>query len=430
MYNNKLVIEEIRTLAGLRQNDNPDFPQLNDDLLYDGENVLIQHPLLNIENIDLCARNYARFNYAPYAGATEYEEGDRVKFSGVVYESIQDGNTGNQPDTSPLFWEVVNLLSLYLEDVFHNAAEDTVNEVFVEKKLNGQTKTLLKSQRFYEGVGTMTDTILNEGYLVGVQVQLLYKNNILAIVEKIGLQLTQAQDLTLYLYHDSQVEPIATMEVHHTKVTSFQWHDMKWKMNYLNEDHDAGGTFFIMYDQNDLVGQAIKKQYNFNLAPCGYCGVYNINAFQMYSKYLFVQAVRVRAADRNPDNPIWLWDINKTQMVPDTNFGMNFEFTVRCDITDFIIQQKDVFAFAFRDMVIKKLLEGMSNSTRQNGGQEKVSTMARNELMGTFAGGMGFQSKLANQMKAVDFELSALDDLCIPCNKKGGLSYGTASLAR
>jgi hypothetical protein len=185
-----------------------------------------------------------------------------------------------------------------------------------------------------------------------------------------------------------------------------------------------------MYDQNDLVGQAVKKQINFHLAPCGYCGAYNISTFQLYSKYLFIQSVRVKAVDRNPDNPINLWDIRKTQLVTDNNFGMNFQFTVRCDITDFIIQQKDVFQYAFRDMVTKKILEGISNSTRQNGGQEKASTMARNELMGTYAGGMGFTQKLTNQLKAVDFELSALDDLCLPCNKKGGLSYGTATLAR
>lgn len=431
MYNNSLVIDSIRKLAGFRQTDNPNFPTLSQDLLYDGSNILIQHALLNIENIDLAARNYSQFNYPAYVALTEYEEGDRVKYLNINYESLVDTNTGNQPDTSPLFWKPVNLLSLYLEDVFRNAAEDTVNEVFVEKKINGQTKSLLKSLRFYEGVGVMSDTVLNEGDLVGVQVQLLYNNNILAIVEQIGLQLTQPQsDFKLYLYHDSQIEPLATVTINHTKTVSFQWHDLKWKLNYLNSGYDAGGTFFIMYDQNDLVGQAVKKQINFHLAPCGYCGAYNMQTFQLYSKYVFIQSVRVKAVDRNADNPINLWDIRKTQLVVDNNFGMNFQFTVRCDITDFIIQQKDVFQYAFRDMVTKKILEGIANSTRQNGGQEKASTMARNELMGTFAGGMGFSQKLTNQLKAVDFELSALDDSCLPCNKKGGLSYGTATLSR
>ncbi len=430
MYQNDRIIEAFRTLAGFRQSDNPNFPTLASDLLYDGENVLIQHPLLNIENIDMAARNYSQFNFPAYVALTEYNTGDRIKEAGIVYESIIDDNTGNTPATSPLAWKVVNLLSLYLEDVFRNAAEDTVNEVFVEKKLNRQTKSLLQSVRLYEGVGVMTDTVINEGDLVGVQIQLLRKNNILAIVEQIGLQLTQAQELILYLYHSSQVEPIGTATVNHTKVISFQWHELKWKLNYLTDFQDAGGTFFIMYDQNDLVGSAVKKQYNFHLAPCAWCSTYNVQTYQLYSKYMFMQCVRVKAADRNAVNDIYLWDLRKTQLMSDNNFGMNFQVTLRCDITDFLIQQKDVFQYAFRDMVTKKLLEGISNSTRQNGAQEKSATLARNELMGTFAGGMGFQKKLSDQLKAVDFEISTLDDLCMPCNKKGGLAYGTATISK
>jgi hypothetical protein len=427
MYQNTVVIEAIRTLAGIRQNDNPNFSPIADDLLYDGTNVLIQHPLLNIENLDLCARNYGFYNFPAYVAGTTYAINARIRDANVVYDSLQDDNIGNTPATSPLFWKPVNLLSLYLEDVYHNAAEDVVNEVFNEKKINRQTKTLLKSMRLYEGSGVTTDRIMNEGDFVGVYIQLLQKNNILAVVEQIGLQLTAAQDLTIYLFHESQQEAIATVTIHHTKVISFQWHDLKFKLNYMTDDYDAGGAFFIMYDQDELVGQAVKKQYNFHISPCGYCGTYNLQTYGKYSKYLYIQAVRVKAADRNG---VDLWDISKTQRITDNNFGMNFQFTVQCDVTNFLVQQKDVFKFAFRDMVTKKLLENLSNSTRQNVGQEKASTMARNELMGTFAGGMGFQQKLTNQMKAVDFELSDLDDLCLPCNKQGGIYYGTAGLSR
>ena len=94
-----------------------------------------------------------------------------------------------------------------------------------------------------------------------------------------------------------------------------------------------------------------------------------------------------------------------------------------------MIQQKDVFKYAMRDMVTKKLLELMANTTRQNVNQSKLDALARNELMATYAGGMGFMKQLENQIKAVDFEFSGLDDLCMPCNKKGGLGYGTAALS-
>lgn len=429
MFDHVKIKQAFSTLVGLRQNDNPEFGQLSPSLLYNGENVLVQHPLVNIENLEMTARNYSKYQFTAYAPATPYTTGTRVTYSGINYEALQN-STGQQPDTSPAFWKVLNLLDLLLQDVWNNAAEDTVNEVFNKKKISGQSKTLVSSMRFYESVGNYTDLIVNEGDLVGVQVKLLQKNNLLAIIEQVGLQLSAPQTpLNIYVYHSSQVEPIMTLVVNHIKQVSFQWHDAKIKLHYLSKEYDAGGVFFIMYDQAELTGQAVRKKHNFNTPPCGYCDINEVKAYNLYSKYIFMNSVRVKAVDRNQTNPVWLWDIEKTQFTPDTNWGLNFSLTVRCDLTDFLIQQKDVFAYAMRDMVTKKLLELMANTTRQNVGQSKLDVLARNELMATYAGGMGFMKQLEDQLKAVDFEISALDDLCMPCNKKGGLGYGTAGLS-
>jgi hypothetical protein len=426
MFDHSRIKTAFANLAGLRQNDNPNFGELSPSLLYTGDNVLINHPLINIENLDMTARNYGKYVFPAYAALTPYTTGQRVTYAGINYEAIQDG-TGNQPDTSPLFWKVLNLLDLFLQDIFSVAAEDTVTEVLNRKKLDGQTKTLMSSLRFYEGVGNFTDLIVNEGDLVGVQIKLLYKNNMCAVLEQIGIQLSAANpNLNFYLYHSSQLAPIATLTKTHTKVSSFQWHEALQKLHYLSADYDAGGVFFLMYDQATLVGQAIKKTHNFHLPPCGWCNINDVKAFNMYSKYLNIHSVRVKAADRNGTN---MWDITKTQFTPDNNWGLNFQFTVRCDITDFLISQKDVFQYAVRDMITKKLLEVMSVTTRGNVNQSKIDVLARNELMASHAGGMGFMKQLDDQLKAVNFEFSGLDDLCMPCAKKGGLGYGTNSLS-
>lgn len=41
-----------------------------------------------------------------YAGGTTYAEGDLVTDDGSVWLSLQDSNTGNQPDISPSYWEL------------------------------------------------------------------------------------------------------------------------------------------------------------------------------------------------------------------------------------------------------------------------------------------------------------------------------------
>lgn len=47
--------------------------------------------------------NVASFQGA-YAGGTTYSQGDIVTYSGSSYVSLINGNTGNEPDTSPSDW--------------------------------------------------------------------------------------------------------------------------------------------------------------------------------------------------------------------------------------------------------------------------------------------------------------------------------------
>lgn len=427
MFDRDTIKTNFASLAGLRQNDNPAFGLLSPAILYvPGTNTQIQHPLVNIENLDACARNYGKYVFPAWSNVTAYVVGDRVAIGGINYEALVD-NTGVVPNSDPATWKVLNLLDLFLIDVWNSAAEDVVQEVFLQKRIDAQVKTLLSSQRFYEGAGNMTNTIVNEGDLRGVMIKLRYTENILVKIEKIGLQLTAAQaDLKLYLYHSSQKEKVATITINHTKVNSFEWHASTINLNYMADAHAPGGVFFLMYDQDELTGQAISMTHNFHLPPCGTCSAENVRAFNLYSKYFEMRSCKVRAADRDGQD---LWDITKTIATPDTNNGLNFQATVRCDLTDFLVRNKDAFQYAFRDLLTQRLLEVMASTTRGNIAQTKADILARNELIASHAGGGGFKEQVARQMKGVNFEISQLNDVCIPCGKKGGIGIGTIGLA-
>jgi hypothetical protein len=45
----------------------------------------------------------------PWDGSADYITGDAVSFDGSSWISLQDDNTGNEPDTSPAFWDLVAL---------------------------------------------------------------------------------------------------------------------------------------------------------------------------------------------------------------------------------------------------------------------------------------------------------------------------------
>lgn len=430
MFNFNTIQSEFIGLVGLRQNDNPDFAQLSSDLIYTGTNLLAHHPLLNIENIDMSARNYGFYNFPLWVIGTNYTLGQRIIYNDIVYECLVD-NIGLQPDNNSTEWELINLLSLYLEDTLQNAITDTVNRVMQEKKINRQTKTLLQNQKLTTGSGSLSDYITNEGDLVGMEIKLLHRENIKAVINKIGLQVSQANpSMKFHVYHSSQLEPITTLTFNHAKAISFGWNDSNLELNFNSLSHDVGGVFYLMYDQTELIGSAIKKKHNWQMTPCRYCNRSEVDYFNKYTKYMALRSVRVKSINRNATNNQYLWDLEKTEYVPDNNFGLNLEWTIRCDITQFIVHQKDIFQYALRDVWIKKLLEELANSTRQNVVQEKVALLARAELQSKEVGGMGFDEKVEKQLQDVDFEMSNLDSTCMPCNTKGGMKVGSLGLSR
>ncbi len=442
MYDKHIIINGFKGLVGIPQTDNPNFQKISGHILYNGENSLIDHPLINVENLDMTAKNYDLFHYDDYDSGTIYNQGDRIRFNSEVYESLVNSNQNNQPDTSNSNWQLISLLSLHLERVFEWGYEETVRQVFLSKKNRQETKTLFSQLRAYEGMGRFTDRIINEGKLVGFEFKLRKDQNIVSVIERIGLQLSEAQiddgtndnRLTLRLYHSSQIEPLSQIKISQTKQASFQWHDISraFKMHYLNEMYDSAGSFFIMYDQNDLVGQAIDKRYNWlNPSSCSSCGnSYNGRAFAAYNKYLFIRPVEVPASARNQDNSINMWDLQKTVNNHYTNYGLNFDLTVRCDLTDFILKQKDLFIDASKMVITAKLLREIKYSTRQNSIEQKVRSAANHELQSTKTGGGGFISMLKKEIEAVDFEMSELNSSCLPCKNKGGVRYSSIGLVK
>jgi hypothetical protein len=435
MYDIQRIQDAFMGLVGLRQTDNPEFDKLSSDLIKSSSNVLIQHPLLNIENLDMCARNYSEYNFDAYNALTEFEQGDRVKDAGIVYESQQDNNTGNSlSDTT--WWLPVSLLSLYLEDVFRNGIDDVVNKMVNLKKLRREAKQLLDNVMLYEGIGTKNDLIVNDGSLVGFAFRLKYSRNLAAIVKRIGHQFSGTGNFEMWVYHSSQVDaPIAIIDITHNKPASFQWTVSTQSLLYVDESYDAGGEFYFMYDQNLIPGQAVNKtrKFGWDQRPCGTCSGYDLRMWNLYSKYMTVRAIKVPAASRVlPDGsddsaPDQLWDINTHQYV-DTNWGLNFEFMMKCDLTDLLLQHKETFAMPLRDEITVKLMENLANSTRQNVAETKVAPKALIALQDKAVGGGNLRAAADISLKTVDFEFSGFNDFCLPCNNAKGLNYGAGGL--
>lgn len=436
MYDVQRIQDEFMGLVGLRQTNNPIFDRLPANLVKSSSNVLLQHPLLNIENLDMTSRNYGEYEFDTWEDSEEYAEGDRVSVDGTVYESLQDANE-NHEVTDTDWWEPVSLLALYLEDVFRSAIDDTVNAFVNEKKLRSEAKTLLDNVILFEGMGNRNDLIVNQGDLVGFAIQLKFSKNLMAAIKRIGHQFSGTGDFDLWLYHSSQAEAIATITVSRTKANSLQWHvpETPITLSHISNDVDAGGVYFLVYDQDQIPGQAINKlrRQGWANAPCATCSDFDRASWKLYSKYMTIQAIRVPAAYReaagsDESGPDILWDVSKTEYVKSDNFGLNLELMAKCDLTEMLIEHKEVFAIPLRDQITVRLLESLSNSTRQNVDETKVAPKALIALQSKAVGGAGFREAAEKSIKAVDFEFSGFNDYCLPCKSPGGLKYGSGSL--
>lgn len=101
---------------------------------------------------------------AAYAGGTTYALGDQVSvFSGVnsttatMYESLQAGNTGNTPASSPLWWQAIGTAYLaYNAGTSYSTGAvvtDTTNHLLYESLTNGNLGNALTSTAYWLELG-------------------------------------------------------------------------------------------------------------------------------------------------------------------------------------------------------------------------------------------------------------------------------------
>jgi len=376
------------------------------------------HPLLTIENIGYVAPNFQQYiaNTQPYNPTSTYAQEDRVNFNGDLYESLVNGNTGNDPDVSPTEWEQVLLFSEWLDRGDEASILKFMHELINKKKIRKDTKSLLEDTKLYDGNGRLNDLITKQGRFVGLQVELKRHEGLEFLIRRIGLQATALQtDLTIYVYHSSQLDPVYTFDISTTKATSFDWVDIEAEninLKYFDENYDAGGVWYIGYYEDDLNGQAIRKLYDFSRTPCAKCNRYNYRAWNLYSRFLSIYPIAVDSGNLNGTQ---MWDIAKTKFVTTQNWGLNLSFSTYCDISDLFCDNKDRFVDALGKQRAVDLLKSMVHGTRNNNLSEELKSMAFSALNGE-DNIQSLEKQLQDAIDAIDFDFSDLNSPCIPCN--------------
>lgn len=377
------------------------------------------HPMVTLENIRSIMPEGYMYQYPAWSAETEYNKGAKVSSSGKVWESLQNHNENNIPAEDSEYWQEYDFVSVWLERLTRSAIAKVVQQFLTQKSLLRESKTLLERRSLFDGAGRLNNTIANGQRLVGMEIVPAYSMGVTTKLERIGLQMVGATGkVTLYIFHSSQKDPFKVIEFDVVKGNG----SMEWKTLqdcYLPYMGDTG-AWYVVYNQADLPAgmEAVNVTKDWSREPCGTCNRGSLEAWRALTKYLMVSPFKVNALETFAEYPE-LWDIEENTYTNTHNYGINMEISVGCDLTDFIIRERAIFATCLQLQMATDVLRtlALNPQVRVNRNQSNATTGdLLYEIDGNPQGrktGLGADLKAAYE--ALDLDTRGIDRICLTC---------------
>ena len=429
-------LQDIQTallpVVGWQQDYNPDN-QIDDELTQSESGLTFQgaHPLCTLANVRAIMPDDYLYKYPNWNNATTYAAGSKVKHTEKVWIA-KTANVGAEPDQNPDDWSEFNIVSDFVRQLTINGINTAVQNFIQEKQLQQETKNLLERRTFFDGAARLAATIDPTGKIVGFEIVPVRAMGVTTKIERIGLQMVGATGtVRLYMFHSSQIAPMRVVDLEFTNTKGgFQWFTPSEPI-YLpyipgtdGNGNDSGGAWFLCYNQNELPSgmRALNVSKDWSVEPCQTCLGGSIESWRQMTKYLQVSPFRIHAPLDFHDYPE-MFDIGQISYTNTMNYGMNVEISVGCDLTDFIISQRGIFATVIQKQVAANVLRtiAMNPDVRVNRNQVNVT---RDELLYELDGaptgrasGLGYELKQA--YRALSLDTRGLDRICLQCNNHG-----------
>lgn len=435
MYRIKEIQDALLYVCGWEQSYNPK-EAIDSDLTRSESGLMFQgaHPLLTLDTMRAIMPDDWGYQYPEWNSRETYSAGTIVQYDlngnddELYWESIRDNNTNEIPGESVLFWKPYNILSDFLERVTRNGISTAIQTFTQIKQLDKETRNLLERRTFFDGAGRIRATLQNTHKLVGFEIVPVRALGVTAKIEKIGLQMTGGTGIVkMYLFHSSQIDPIKTFDLDfQVKNGGFQWFTLEdCFLPYISKDNNSGGSWFLCYNQDELPQgmEAINVSKDWSREPCGTCNIGSVEVWRELTKYLQVTPFMYNAPETFAEYPE-LWDIAYTMYTNTQNYGLNCEITVGCDLTDFIISQRQIFQDVIQKQVAVIALRALAmnpnvrvNRYQSNATRTDILYELDGNTSGVRPGGLGYQLKKAYE--ALKLDTQGLDRVCLSCNNRG-----------
>jgi len=333
---------------------------------------------------------------------------------GVDFDIINKGLGDDQTDVNN-----------YLEAVQKSEITETVNDFVIKAMSKLGSRTLLSNFDVCNGVADVTDLATKNARFVGWVITPRSSNSIKATITKIGLQLSAAQTLKIYLYETSQQSPIKTFNFSYTTPLSVQWlavtdFIVKYRGSGTRQSYLLG---YYEYDPDrvvtgQLTGSAVEFEFD--------CGCNNAPR-RVFGEYVWIQPIEIANSYLNFSESDYILPTidDLTSFYCDESRGLFAKINVECDITDLILDNLLVFAKAYQykmairildDFLSCKNLNYLTDATRYRDFAQGKKDMYWSILNG-WIDNTGLRRRGLIEDLVLDF--SRIDEVCLPCAEDG-----------
>lgn len=419
MYNVPALIAGFEGFVGILQSNLPQIPQIGEPLILSDSGVYLQdkHPLVSLENIWYAAPDFSWTNWLGWVSMGVYSIGAQVGYSGKIYIATSAVTGVIPPDADTGNWAIYNPFQVWLQQKYNQAVKNLFAEVVKIKKLHHMAKSLLERQQLYRGGGSLNQVIISTHTFVGFEILVQQAEGLMVILDQAGIQTTETQStLTFYLYHSTVDAALETSDTAITQVNTFNWVDLtngtaaNMIMMYLAQN--TAGVYYFGYYQDDLTGQAISKQWNCSQQPCVGCTGVDVTMYNKWSRYVTMRNIQVPSSAFGEDRT--LFDTSKIIYNTNTNWGLNLSITVRCDLTDFILYSKPLYADTFAMQLAREMLSAIASNSRINPTNNQIQTDARADLDIKFPG--SWIRQYYDSIESLNLDMSGFSKACMPCD--------------
>ena len=327
------------------------------------------------------------------------------------------------------YWKETDPFSEWLETKTKACITKAINCYVNEKIAKGTYKTLCEKKTLFDGTGRIYDTIKNKNNLVGFEIVPIRAKGVTTKINRIGLQFSEPGDYTILVMHSSLMEPYYRETFTKRVGNNIEWFtpSQELYLPYETDEIDAGGSWYICYVQSQLpIGsQAIRKSRDWSKGPCNECSRHEYETWRIWSKYIEVHPFYVNE-ELVPvvDEQVQLWDVENNLYDYSTNYGLNLDITVACDMTDFIIEQRYMFTdYLSKSLAIDFLREFAYNPNVRtnrhsiNASRPDILYEIDGDSSSMKKSGLSYQLELAS--KAIQVSTEGIDKVCLPCVNHG-----------